>query len=112
MRWPFGVGFTVTSITLAQAARVSLEKRQRPTRPRVVEQASGRVRAGMRQDAPARCHGPTVGKDLAVVVEEHDPVAEKAPSLLGVARHDVRRVAVWLVDRRARRLVRAHLLAP
>ena len=66
----------------------------------------------MRENAPAGGHRPTIGKDLAVVVEQHDPVAEQAPSLRRVARDDVRRVTVRLVDRRTRPMMRAQLLAP
>jgi hypothetical protein len=38
-------------------------------------------------------HGPAVGEQLAVVVEQDDAVAQQAPALLGVAADDGREVA-------------------
>jgi hypothetical protein len=49
-----------------------------------------------------------VGKDLAAVVEQHDPVAKQVPPLLRVAYDDLRPSSASVVRWRALRLMLAH----
>jgi hypothetical protein len=49
--------------------------------------------------------GPTVGEELAGVVEQDDAVAQQAPSLLGMGGDGVRGLAVGAIGCRTRRLV-------
>jgi hypothetical protein len=57
---------------------------------------------------PMRCYHTAVGEKFSSVVEENDPVAEQAPTLLRVERNSVRGFPVGSVRRRTWRLVRAH----
>ena len=59
----------------------------------------------------ARGNDASVGEKLARVIEGHDAVAEKVPTLLGVAGDDSRRIPVRRVSRGALRLVPAHRCA-
>jgi hypothetical protein len=54
----------------------------------------------------------TIWEKFAGVLEENDPVAEKAPALLRMTGHDHCGLAVVRGAFRAPRLVRAHLLLP
>jgi hypothetical protein len=57
-------------------------------------------------------YGVSVGEKFTGVLEEDDPVAQKAPPLLRVTGHDNRGLAVVRGAFRAPRFVRAHLLPP
>lgn len=57
---------------------------------------------------PGSRNGPPVGQQFAAVIEEHDPVAEQAPSLFGVVGDETRRVVVGSAGGRAGWLVLAH----
>ena len=67
-------------------------------------QAGGhfQVRRLARRDAPA------IGKQRASVLERHDAVAEQAPSLFGMRRHNVGRLTIRCVRGRAGRSMLAH----
>jgi hypothetical protein len=41
------------------------------------------------ESGPVGCDDPAVGQQLAGVLEYHDAVAQQAPALLRVSRHDV-----------------------
>jgi hypothetical protein len=73
----------------------------RPWRP---EQTGGHLREGR----PVRRDAPAIGKQRTSVLEHYDAVAEQAPSLFGMRRHHVGRLAIWCVRGRAGRLMLAH----
>jgi hypothetical protein len=50
----------------------------------------------------------SVRQQLAGVIEDHDTIAEQAPSLFWVERHKTGRIVIRCVRRRTRRLVLAH----
>jgi transposase len=56
----------------------------------------------------ARCDDATVGKQFATVVEQHYPIAEQAPPLLGMCGHHMCGLAVEGIGWWARGLVLAH----
>jgi len=57
---------------------------------------------------PTGADAAAVGQDLAAVFEEDDPVAEEAPTLLGMAGHDMGGVAVRGIRGRTRWVMGAH----
>jgi len=73
----------------------------RPWRPRPAGGHLGLVRP-VRRDAPA------IRKQDAGVLEHHDAVAEQAPTLFGMRRHDAGRLAIRCVRGRTGRLMLAH----
>jgi len=77
-------------------------------RPRHPGERGGhpRGRRPVRRDALAG------GEQRAGVLEQHDAVAEQAPSLLGVRGHDMGRLAIYRVRGRTRRLMLAHHVPP
>src|SRR3954447_24533092 len=74
-----------------------------------VSRRSGRQ--GERSCAVGRC-GVAVGGELAGVIEDDDSVAEQAPALFGVGRHDTCRRVIGRVRRGAWRPVLAHVTSP
>ena len=67
-------------------------------------QTGGHLRGGQ----PVRRDAPAIGKQRTSVLEHHDAVAEQVPSLFGMRRHHVGRLAIWCVRGRAGRLMLAH----
>src|SRR5215213_6740270 len=65
-------------------------------------------RSGGRQPGVVVADGAAVGEELAVVVEQHDAVAQQPPALLGVAAHDDGQVPGVTVDVGARGKMLAH----
>ena len=75
-----------------------------------VENASRR-RVRRKVGRAVGCDDSPVGKQLAGVLEQHDPVAEQTPPLLGVAGDGPSGLTVGCGRRGAWRLVRAHVRA-
>jgi len=68
------------------------------------------ARAGgyRRVGRPVRRYALAIGEQRAGVLEQHDAVAEQAPALSGMGRHDVGRLAIGCARGRAGGLVLAH----
>src|SRR4051794_34649510 len=75
------------------------------------EENASRRRVRRKVGRAVRCDDPPVGKQFAGVLEQHHPVAEQTPSLLGVAGDGASGLTVGCARRGAWRLVRAHLRA-
>ncbi len=99
-----GLRMKIGRMSAHRSCSAGCHRPRRPAQTGHTGHTSGHLQVGrlVRRDAPA------IGKQRAGVLKHHDAVAEQAPSLFGMRRHDVGRPAIRCVRGRTGRLMLAH----